>query len=76
MRFPLRYDPLYWGAVFPLGMYSAATHEMGQALALEFLAVPTEVFLYVGIIAWAATFAGLAWRIVQHVLRHGPVHPA
>ena len=19
-RFPLRYDPLYWGAVFPLGM--------------------------------------------------------
>ena len=76
MRFPLRYDPLYWGAVFPLGMYSAATHEMGQALALEFLAIPTEVFLYVAIIAWAAAFAGLARRLVQHMLRHGPVHPA
>jgi anaerobic selenocysteine-containing dehydrogenase len=24
-RFPLRYDPLYWGAVFPLGMYTACT---------------------------------------------------
>jgi len=24
-RFPLTYDPLYWGAVFPLGMYTACT---------------------------------------------------
>ena len=24
-RFPLRYEPLHWGAVFPLGMYSACT---------------------------------------------------
>ncbi|MPZ44558.1 MAG: C4-dicarboxylate ABC transporter [Betaproteobacteria bacterium] len=76
MRFPLRYDPLYWGAVFPLGMYSAATHELGQALALGFLATPTQVFLYAAIIAWSAAFAGLVRRLVQHVLRHGPVHPA
>jgi tellurite resistance protein TehA-like permease len=24
-KFPLRYDPLYWGAVFPLGMYTVCT---------------------------------------------------
>ena len=65
MRFPLRYDPLYWGAVFPLGMYSAATHEMGQALALDFLAIPTRVFLYAAIIAWAAAFAGLVRRLLN-----------
>jgi tellurite resistance protein TehA-like permease len=32
-RFPLRYDPLYWGAVFPLGMYAACTERMISARA-------------------------------------------
>ncbi|MEO6032191.1 MAG: tellurite resistance/C4-dicarboxylate transporter family protein, partial [Burkholderiaceae bacterium] len=36
-RFPLKYDPLYWGAVFPLGMYSASTHELVLALEVDFL---------------------------------------
>ena len=27
-RFPLEYDPQYWGAVFPLGMYAVSTQEM------------------------------------------------
>jgi tellurite resistance protein TehA-like permease len=76
MRFPLRYDPLYWGAVFPLGMYSAATHELAQAFALEFLSIPTQVFLYAAIIAWTAAFVGLARRLVRYALRQGPVHPA
>jgi tellurite resistance protein TehA-like permease len=76
MRFPLRYDPLYWGAVFPLGMYSAATHEMAQAFALDFLSMPTQAFLYAAIIAWAAACFGLVRRLVRYAFRHGPVHPA
>src|SRR5690606_24102019 len=31
-RFPLTYDPLYWGAVFPLGMYSACTYRLSGVL--------------------------------------------
>jgi tellurite resistance protein TehA-like permease len=69
MRFPLRYDPLYWGAVFPLGMYSAATHEMAHALALDFLGVPTRVFLYAAVIAWAAAFVGLVRGVVRYAKR-------
>jgi tellurite resistance protein TehA-like permease len=64
-RFPLRYNALYWGAVFPLGMYSAATHQMSQALQLDFLGGVAPVFLVVALAAWAAAFAGL----LRHLLR-------
>jgi tellurite resistance protein TehA-like permease len=58
-RFPLRYDPMYWGAVFPLGMYSAATHEMAAALGLDFLGLVAPAFFYAALAAWTAAFIGL-----------------
>ena len=58
-RFPLRYEPLYWGAVFPLGMYAASTHEMTIAMQFDFLALVPQLFLYLALLAWAATFIGL-----------------
>jgi tellurite resistance protein TehA-like permease len=58
-RFPLRYDPLYWGAVFPLGMYAACTFEMARALELEFLYVVPRYAVYVALAAWALAFFGL-----------------
>jgi tellurite resistance protein TehA-like permease len=64
-RFPLRYDPLYWGAVFPLGMYCACTHEMTLALGLDFLAGVAPVFFYAALAAWAAAFAGLVRRLLR-----------
>lgn len=58
MRFPLRYDPLYWGAVFPLGMYAASTHTLTQAMQLHFLEALPELFLGAALLAWAAAFLG------------------
>ncbi len=58
-RFPLRYDPLYWGAVFPLGMYAAATHQMAVAMSLDFLDFLPRIFLYAALAAWALAFFGL-----------------
>ena len=63
-RFPLRYDPLYWGAVFPLGMYAACTFEMAHAMSLDFLVPIARVFVYVALLAWATTFAGLVQSLV------------
>jgi tellurite resistance protein TehA-like permease len=65
-RHPLRYDPLYWGAVFPLGMYAACTHELALALGLDFLAFLAPLFFYVALAAWAAAFAGLLASLVPH----------
>ena len=66
-RFPLKYDPLYWGAVFPLGMYTASTHEMSQAMGLDFLEFLPRVFLYVALLAWAAAFTGLVFDLMHRV---------
>ena len=67
-RFPLKYDPLYWGAVFPLGMYSACTHEMVRAMHLDFLDFLPPVFLYVALAAWALAFIGLVRRLALRLI--------
>jgi tellurite resistance protein TehA-like permease len=58
-RFPLRYDPLYWGAVFPLGMYTACTLRLAQAMDAPFLLVIPQVFIWIALAAWTAALAGL-----------------
>jgi tellurite resistance protein TehA-like permease len=68
-RFPLRYDPLYWGAVFPLGMYTVCTFRLSQAIDAPFLLAIPRVFVFVALIAWAMTMTGL----LRQMLRTKPV---
>jgi tellurite resistance protein TehA-like permease len=64
-RFPLRYDPLYWGAVFPLGMYAACTFAMAHALALEFLYPLVTYLVYIALAAWVIAFVGLVYTLLK-----------
>lgn len=66
-RFPLRYDPLYWGAVFPLGMYAVCTHQMIEAIGLEFLRFLPQLFVYIALMAWTTAFIGLAHYCLRRV---------
>ena len=66
-RFPMKYDPLYWGAVFPLGMYAASTHEMIAAMGFDFLGFLPPVFLYIGLAAWTAAFTGFVFDLLRRV---------
>jgi tellurite resistance protein TehA-like permease len=68
-RFPFEYDPLYWGAVFPLGMYAACTWQMDRAMEFGFLAGLPRVFFYVALVAWTITFVGML-RTLARGLRH------
>jgi tellurite resistance protein TehA-like permease len=64
-RFPIRYDPLYWGAVFPLGMYTACTFRLAVIFGVDFLRPVPRAFIYVALAAWLATFVGWAKRVVN-----------
>ena len=70
-RFPLRYDPLYWGAVFPLGMFSVATREMAKALDLPFLEPLPWAMFWVALAAWTLAFAGLLWEFRKFAMPRG-----
>lgn len=65
MRYPLRYDPQYWGLVFPLGMYTVCTFQLSRALDFEPLMMIPKVFVFVALIGWLATAVGFLFTLVQ-----------
>lgn len=72
MRVPLHYDPLYWGAVFPLGMYAACTFEMARTLDLGFLGWIPGVFFVAALLAWSASFLGMLGEMLNCLIRRVP----
>jgi tellurite resistance protein TehA-like permease len=66
-RFPLRYDPLYWGAVFPLGMYTVCTFRLAQVIDAPVLLVIPRVSIYVAVAAWLLAMTGLVREMARQV---------
>ena len=67
-RVALSYDPLYWGLVFPLGMYSACTFRLSEAVGVGFLLWIARAFVTAAIAVWLLTFLGLAARMLYALL--------
>ncbi len=75
-RFPFTYDPMYWGAVFPLGMYAASTLRMMQAMDLHFLGLLPHAAFVVGAAAWVLLFTGQLRALRRYWQRISAPEPA
>jgi tellurite resistance protein TehA-like permease len=71
-KFPLRYDALYWGAVFPLGMYTVCTARLSEAIAAPYLFAISRVFVWGALAAWTLTMVGLLASLGGYWRRRAP----
>jgi tellurite resistance protein TehA-like permease len=57
-----KYDPLYWGLVFPLGMYSVCSLKLSTMLNVPAIMLVARVFLVCALLGWTMTFLSMAQR--------------
>jgi tellurite resistance protein TehA-like permease len=74
-RYPIRYGPRYWDIVFPLGMYTASTLELGRALDLPFLSIIPRYAVYVALLSWVLVFLWMLTRLWRAFTRPAQVAP-
>jgi tellurite resistance protein TehA-like permease len=58
-RVPLRYEATLWSVVFPLGMYGAAGHYLGNADRLPIVRVIGEDETWIALGVWGLTLAAM-----------------
>jgi tellurite resistance protein TehA-like permease len=66
-RTQFKYSPLYWGMVFPLGMYTACTFKLSQALELPFILNIPKYFIYLAYFAWTIIFVTMLISMLKAV---------
>jgi tellurite resistance protein TehA-like permease len=68
-KVPLTYDPLYWGVVFPLAMYTTATFRLAETLNAPYLLPITRIMIGAALTAWLMTFLGLGLELTRAAVR-------
>lgn len=63
-RFPLRYDPQYWGIVFPFGMYTVCTFQLSKAINFAPLMIVPRYFIYLALAGWLAVSIGFTYTAI------------
>lgn len=64
-RDPIRYSVAEWSVVFPIGMYTAATHVYAVAAPAAYLAPVSRIVIWIALAAWALAFIGAIRRTIQ-----------
>ncbi|WP_354298585.1 tellurite resistance/C4-dicarboxylate transporter family protein [Phenylobacterium koreense] len=77
-RVPLRYTPMLWSLVFPLGMYALASLRLSLAAEFGPLRAIAETMVWIALAAWVATAIGLAramWTGLRGAVRAPALRP-
>jgi tellurite resistance protein TehA-like permease len=64
-RFPIKYDPQYWGMVFPFGMYTVCTFQLTNAINFPPLLLIPRYFIYLALVGWIAVSLGLIAMLIS-----------
>jgi tellurite resistance protein TehA-like permease len=67
-RLPFTYDPLYWGMIFPLGMYTTCTYRLGEVTSLTFLTSMARHLVFVALATWSLIFVAMIRSLYTSVL--------
>lgn len=73
-RVPLRYEAALWSLVFPIGMYGAASAQLGKATGTRWLAALGGGEAWVALAVWLVVFAAMlvtAWE-ARRIVRTRP----
>jgi tellurite resistance protein TehA-like permease len=73
-RVPLAYEPALWSIVFPVGMYGAASHELGTALNVSWLVTLGRDEAWLALAVWAVVAAAMAATLTRLTLRRSAGH--
>lgn len=65
-KFPLKYDPQYWGMVFPFGMYTVCTIQLARAINFPSLLVIPRYFIYLALAGWLVVSVGLIYSLLSN----------
>jgi tellurite resistance protein TehA-like permease len=68
-KFPLKYDPQYWGMVFPFGMYTVCTIQLARAINFPSLLVIPRYFIYLALAGWLVVSLGLIYSLLTNKAR-------
>lgn len=64
-RVPLRYEPAWWSAVFPLGMYGAASIGLGAAAHLPVSSAIGAAEIWLALAVWLVLFTALLLHLAR-----------
>lgn len=68
-KIPLKYSSLYWGMVFPLGMYTVCTVKLSHTFKLPYLMSISSLFLIISFCLWTFVFLAMVYSILQYFLK-------
>jgi tellurite resistance protein TehA-like permease len=64
---PLGYRSDYWSAVFPLGMYTAATWNLALVNHMDFILWIPRLMIWAALATWLASFYGMTRWVLRAV---------